>query len=66
MSPFGVDPRQIAQVVQDIADIKARQVEMQVRLEQLAAKVNLALTDLTDHGTGQSLSPAPETPTPAV
>src|ERR1035437_9108431 len=47
MMPFGIDPKQITQAAQDIADVKLQQAVMDAKLDQI-------LADVTNHG------PAPQ------
>lgn len=54
--PFGIDTKQIAQVVQDIADIKAKQEELlgifpSQRISKIEAKLDVILDALNNHGT---------------
>ncbi len=57
--PFGIDPKQIAQVVQDIQDIKTAQAVMELKLQAIASaleKMAPLLAELENHGQGPRLA----------
>lgn len=38
--PFGIDPKEIAQVVQNIAEIKAAQLRLEELMKQILARLS--------------------------
>ncbi len=48
--PFGIDPKEVAQVIEDVAAIKARQLNMEAALIAIVDTLTSLKQALNDHG----------------